>query len=121
MRSSILVVLKARVTSPSQPLRVSSHSSRIAKDLVRIDHIAVLIDSPDAVRVPIRNQARIALVRDDPLLGRGDVRQDRFRIDARKRRVHFRPHLDEGHTRPFVKIPATTPRPAPYITSIRNL
>ena len=33
MRSSILVVLKARVTSPGQPLRSSSHFSRMAKIL----------------------------------------------------------------------------------------
>ena len=112
MRSTIFVVLNARVTSPGHFFRSSSQYASRRKNLVRIDHIAMLIDRADAVGIAIRNQPRIALLRDNRLLRRLDMRQNRLGIDPRKRRIDLAANLHKRN--PRLREDArnhTTPRP----------
>jgi hypothetical protein len=93
MRSSILVVLKARVTSPGQPLRLSTQLQQDGEDLVRIDKFAVLVGGADAVRVAVGAEASVALVGDDRFAEGADVRLDGFGIDAGKQRIDVAANL----------------------------
>ncbi len=60
----------------------------------------MLIDGADAVRIAIRNQPRIALLRDHRSLCRLDMRQNRLRVDPRKRRIDLVADLDKRNPRP---------------------
>jgi hypothetical protein len=87
MRSSILVVLKARVTAPGQPLRLQHPAQQHGVDLVRVDEVAVLVGCADAVGVAVGAEAGLAAVGHDRFAEGADVRLDGLGIDAGKERV----------------------------------
>ena len=87
MRSSILVVLKARVTAPGQPLRLSTQLEQDGVDFVRVDEVAVLVGGADAVGVAVGAEAGVAVVGDGGFAEGADVRLDGLGIDAGKERI----------------------------------
>ena len=62
MRSSILVVLKARVTAPGQPLYLQDPTQQHGINFVRIDEVAVFIGGADAVGIAVGAESGLALV-----------------------------------------------------------
>jgi hypothetical protein len=88
------VVLKARATSPGHCLRLSSHSSKQAVDLIGVDEAALLIHRADAVRVAVGGKAGLAVVLQDRDLERPDVRRNRLRLNAGKERIQLGADLD---------------------------
>ena len=59
----------------------------------------MLVHRSHAVRVAVRHQARVAVLRYDFLLRHGDVRQDGLRIDPRERGIALGTDRDKRHTR----------------------
>ncbi len=94
------------------PLALKQPLQQNRKDLVRIHHVAVLIDRTDAVRIPVRHQPRNATFFDHPLLRLADMRHDRLGVDPRECRVDLRPHLHVRHPSPG-KNPRDHPSPSP--------
>ncbi len=63
------------------------------KDLVRVDEVAVLVGGADAVGVAVGAEAGVALVGDDCLAKRANMRLDGLGIDAGKERVDVAANL----------------------------
>src|SRR5262245_37300624 len=62
-------------------------------DLVRVDEGAVFGDGAHAVGIAISDEAAVALLAHDHLLGSLDMRLDGFRINSGKKRVDLAPDL----------------------------
>src|SRR6185437_7692928 len=67
-------------------------------DFVRVDEVAELVSSADAVGVSIGAEAGVALVGDDSIAQGANVRLDRLGIDAGKERVRVGADGDVGDT-----------------------
>src|ERR1035437_3706002 len=115
IRSSILVVLKARVTAPSDPVKhlggiegardgagpafAPQHpTEQDGIDLVRIDEVALIVGGADAVRVAVRAEPCVAAVGHHRLPQGANVGLDRFGVNAGKKRVGIATNLHVGHT-----------------------
>ncbi len=119
MRSSINVVLNARVTSPGQRLRSSSHFSRIAKILcasttLPCSSTAPIRSASPSVTSPATqcsSTTRLCVSRMCGRIGSGLIPGNAGLISAR---------ISTCGTPARAKMPAITPRPAPYMQSIRK-
>src|SRR5262249_20663483 len=74
-------------------LALQDPSQEDGVDLVRVDESAIFGDSADAIGVAISDQAAVALLAHDHLLGCLDMRLDGLRVNSGEERVNLAPDL----------------------------
>src|SRR6185437_12423215 len=82
---------------PRPLLALNQPTQQNGEDFVRIDDVAMFIDSANPVGVSIRSESGLTMFFDHCLLQLSKVRQDRFRIDPGKQRVRFAVDLNAGN------------------------